>query len=64
MQASLVVVDEDAGSDVHRVYEAQALLDAAIPEALFYARCYVEESTTSGDVEPQFVAIALHRSSV
>jgi hypothetical protein len=44
---------------MHRICEAQTLLDAAVPQALIYLGRDVEEATASGDVEPQFFSTTL-----
>jgi hypothetical protein len=62
VQAAFVVVDEHAGSDVHRVYKTQALLDAALAQALVYLGRNVDKCAPARYVEPQLLAITLHRN--
>jgi hypothetical protein len=63
MQAALVVVDEDTRSNVHRRNKAQTLLDAAFAQAFLYLGRDIDECAATRYVEPQLLAIALHRSS-
>jgi len=60
MQTGFIVIDEDAGGDVHSVAQDQTLFDAAFPEALFHLRGDVDQGPAPGDLKPQFLAIALH----
>ncbi len=62
VQAGLVVVDEDAGGDVHGVDQHQALAHAAVAYGLLDLRCDVNEPPSGGNLEPELFAIRLHRS--
>ena len=52
MEPRLVVVDEDAGSDVHGVAEKEPFTDAAFPEALGDGGGDVDQLAALLDVEP------------
>jgi hypothetical protein len=58
MQAGFVVVDKDRRGDVHRIDQYQALLHAALPQALPDVGGDVDEGAAGGDVKPRFLAIA------
>ena len=63
MQAALVVVDENAGRDVHRVDKAKTFADAAFSEAFFQFTGDVDEAPPGGDFKPEFLAIGFHARS-
>ena len=56
-----VVVDGNVGCDVQGIGQAQALLDAAFAQAVLYLWRDINECTPPRYVEPQFLAITLHR---
>jgi hypothetical protein len=60
VESAFVVVDEDAGRDVHGVDQAKTFLDPAGTEALFDLRGDVEEPAARGDFEPEFFAVGFH----
>ena len=60
VQARLVVVDEDARGDVHRVDEAEPLGDAALVDLGGHLIGDVHEVHAGGDVQGQGLAVALH----
>ena len=60
VQPALVVVDEDAGGDVHRVDQAQSFADATLAQAFVDLGGDVDEGAARGDVEPEFLTIAFH----
>ena len=60
MQPGLVVVDEHAGRDVHRVHEAQTLFDRALAQALLDLRGDVDEAAAGRHLEPEFFAVGFH----
>ena len=51
MEAGLVIVDEDAGGDVHGVDEDEAFFDAAFGQGLFHVRGDVDDLSAFGNVE-------------
>jgi len=51
MQAWLVVVDKDAGRDVHCIYQAQAFPDAAFGHQLAHLRGDVDKIHPGSRVE-------------
>lgn len=53
MQPAFVVIDKNGGSDVHRVYEYQALLHIAPFYQAFNGASYVDEATTVRDFKPE-----------
>ncbi len=52
VQTRFVVVDKDAGCDVHCVTENQSLAHSAFCEAVFYEWGYVDEFASFFDVKP------------
>lgn len=55
-----IIVDEDRGSDVHGVNEAEALLDATLSEALLDLRGDVDKVHPRRDGEPELLSERLH----
>src|SRR5207248_2066267 len=62
-QAAFVVIDEDAGGDVHRVAQEQALHDAALAEDLLDLRGDVDEGHLRWDVQRQVFGEGFHRAA-
>ena len=60
VQARLVVVDEDAGGDVHGVDQAQALAHAALAHGGLDLTGDVDETAAGRDLEPELLAVAFH----
>ena len=60
VQPALVVVDENAGGDMHRVDENEALLDSALAKTLLDLGRDVDEGAAARRLEPQFLAPGLH----
>jgi hypothetical protein len=57
MQPALIVVDEDAGRDVHRVDEHESLADTAGRQGLLDLWRDVDEAAPCGHVEPQLLPV-------
>ena len=53
MEAGFVVVDEDAGGDVHGVAEAEAFVDAAAQDEFLDGVGDVDEAAAAFDFEPR-----------
>ena len=64
MQAALVVIDEDAGGDVHGIDQAQSLTHAALAESRFDLGSDVHQLPPLGQFEPQFFAERFHRNAL
>jgi hypothetical protein len=60
VQAQLVVIDENARCDVHRVHEGQTFADSAFFEGGVDLRGNVEESHTGRDIDFDHLAKGLH----
>jgi hypothetical protein len=60
MEAAFVVIDEDAGRDVHGIDQTQTLLDAAGAKASIDLRGDVEQPAAGGDFEAEFFAVGFH----
>jgi len=60
MQTALVVVNEDAGADVHGVDEAEIFANAAFGEGGFNVGCDIEIRAAVGRVEPEFFTVVSH----
>ena len=60
VQPGLIVIDEDAGGDVHGVDQDQAFGDAAVSEALLHLGGDIDEGPAAGDLKPEFLAVAFH----
>jgi len=60
MESRLVVVDEHARGDVHRVHEAETLSHAALPNRLFDFAGDVHEIHALGDMKGQRFPKMLH----
>jgi hypothetical protein len=60
MQAWFIIVDENTGRDVHCIDETQALLNAAVAEAGFYFRRYVDELHPIRNVKPELFPKGFH----
>ena len=54
VQAGFVVIDKDAGGDVHGIDEAQPLLDTRFPQQDFNFTRNIDEFPRFFGVEPQF----------
>src|SRR5512133_255452 len=64
LEAGFLVVDEDAGGDVHGVDQAEALADAAIADGGGHFRRDVHEAGAAGEMDGEDVAMALHGRSI
>jgi hypothetical protein len=64
MQAGLVVVDENAGSDVHGVAEEKALLNAGLGEEILQILSDVKESHPLLEMEREVLSVAFHDGKV
>src|SRR5262249_28605041 len=62
VQPRLVVVDEDGSGDVHRVHQAEALLDAAPRHLLGHAAGDVHEVHPRGHVHREMDGVRPHAS--
>ena len=60
METTFVVIDEDAGRDVHGVDQTQSFFDAAGAEAFFNLWRDVDQAAARGDFEPEFFAKGFH----
>ena len=56
VESTFVVIDEDAGRDVHGIDQTQSFFDAAGAEATVNLRRDVEQPAARGDLEPEFFA--------
>ncbi len=57
VQTRFIVVDKHRGRDVHRIYQDQPLLYTTFHKAALYLGCNVDQFPSSGDVEPEFLAV-------
>src|SRR5208283_142203 len=62
VQAALVVVDKDRGSNVHGVYQDHAFLDATLSKAVLNLPRDIHEPSARRDVEPEVFTIAFHKT--
>jgi hypothetical protein len=62
-EAGFVVVDENAGGDVHGVDEDEAFFDAGLGDGGLDVCGDVDEAAAGGDVEPEFFAVGFHGGS-
>jgi hypothetical protein len=62
MQSGFVIVDENAGGNVHGIAKDKPFFDAAFFEALLDLRRDVNKLTSAFCVEPEFFSIAFHDS--
>lgn len=60
MQTAFIVINENAGGDVHRIDEAKPFRNFAFDEAFFHLAGDVAKHATAGYVEPKFLAIRFH----
>jgi hypothetical protein len=60
MQAGFIVVDKDAGGDVHGVAEDEALGDATFLEAMLNLRRDIDKFSPGFSAEPEFFSITFH----
>jgi hypothetical protein len=60
VQAALIVINENAGCDVHGIDQYQPLLDPAFVNALLDLAGDIDKRSPGGHFEPQFFAIAFH----
>jgi len=60
VQSAFVVVDEDAGRDVHGIDQTKAFLDPAGAETFFNLWRDVDQAAARGDFEPEFFAKGFH----
>ena len=60
VKARFIVVDEDAGRNVHRIDEAESLADAALAHAGFDLCGYVHKRAPPGNFEPEFLSVRFH----
>jgi hypothetical protein len=63
MKAAFIVVDEDAGGDVHGIDQAQAFANATFADRFRYIGGDVLELTALRHVEPEFLAEGFHWGS-
>src|SRR5262249_54538132 len=61
MQSAFVVINEDRRSYMHGIHQHQPFDYGALTQALLNLLSYVNERTTSGNIEPKFFAITLHQ---
>ena len=60
VEAALVVVHEDGRRDVHRVHEAEALLDTALLHGGLDLGCDVHEADAGRDVQREDLTVGFH----
>ena len=63
MEALFVIVDEDAGGDVHCVHEAETFPHATGKNLVAYILRDVDERSTFGYVEFEVLGVGFHGSS-
>ncbi len=64
MQSRLVVIDENAGCDVHRIYEYETVSNAAFVDESFDVFMDRDNRPTLGDFHPEFFREGLHAMSL
>lgn len=62
MQTALIVVDKNRGRDVHGIDQAEPLSNGTFGQTSDNLGRNVDKSTTTGNVEPQFISIRFHNS--
>ena len=60
VQSTLIIVDEDAGGDVHRIDEDQPLLNPALDHSPLHLRGDVDDLSPAFGVEDQLRSVTLH----
>jgi len=60
VQPPLVVVDEHAGRNVHRIYQHKSLLHAAFPYSLFHLAGDVDQFAALASVESKVFGVKFH----
>jgi hypothetical protein len=60
MQATLIIVDEDTGGDIHGINQYQALLDTTLINGILDITGNVYQSSSGRDMEKQFFSIVFH----
>jgi hypothetical protein len=60
VQAGFVIVDKDAGGDVHSIAEEETIFDAAFSQALFNLWCNVNKFPPCFCIKPEFFSIIFH----
>lgn len=60
MQAGLVIVDEDAGADMHRVAEDKTFANSAFQQTRLHFAGDVHKGTARREIVPQFLPVAFH----
>ena len=61
MQTTLVVIDKDGSSDMHRIDKAEPLRYPALSETFIDMRSDVQHRPSSRYVKPQFLAVTFHQ---
>ena len=61
VQPGFVIVNKNGCRNMHRIDKNQTLQNSTLLQALANLGCDVQQGTTSGNVEPEFLAIALHK---
>jgi hypothetical protein len=60
MQSRFVIVNEDAGGDVHGITEQQSFSDTTLAQTFFNLRRDVDQLPTCRRLKPEFFAIAFY----
>jgi hypothetical protein len=60
MQAGLVIVDKDTGSNVHSIAEHNAFLDTAFFQTFFNLRRDIDEFPPVPRIKPQLFPVTSH----
>lgn len=60
VQASFIIVDEDARGDVHCIYKCESVLNATFSNKSFYVLVDRDYCSTLRDVHPQFFCQCFH----